>query len=220
MDHPLLLQWSTGAKLHSKPFIARLQASRRGWQLLSHCTAFMPLHIDPGYIFWKWGWDPIPRKMRLLNVHCSFLQWSWQSVLSTAKVMQAPNQKTSSPPLTPLWLSDLFSQTWPTLHRSAFQGPIGAFRIGLVYGELCFWLKGSWRLLPCTSPFAPSGKNSVEALSSPWGKMASLRGLGETTPLCKTAAFTELRSMITCCGVRQPAMLTAAGSSSHEITSW
>lgn len=145
--------------------------------------------------------------MRLLNVHCSFLQRSWQNVLSTTKLMQAPNQQTSSPPLTFLWPSDLFSQTWPTLQRDAFQGSIVVCRIGLVCGELCFWLRGFWRLLSCMSPFAPSGKNSVEALSycSSWGKIASLRGLGVTMPQCKAAAFAELRP-ITCCGVRQPAL--------------
>lgn len=49
--------------------------------------------------------------------------------------MQAPNQQTSSPSLTSLWPSGLFSQTWPTLHRGALHGPTGVCRMGWCMGS-------------------------------------------------------------------------------------
>lgn len=147
----------------------------------------MPLHIDPGYIFCK-DWVESPSLGRwgfwMYTAHFysdpGSLFWALQRWCKPQINQQVPH---------PWHLSGLLTCS-PKLgppYRGALQGPTVACRIGLVYGELCFWLRGAWRLQPCVSPFAASGKNSVEALSycSSWGKMASLRGLAETTPLCK-----------------------------------
>lgn len=198
VDHPHLLQWSTGSELYSKPWGTIAQLLPQGeanfdsfylTALLScHCILMLAIFFASGLAspsLGRWGFW-------MYTAH--FYSDPGSLVLGTAKVVQAPNQQTNSPPLTPLWPSDLSSQTWPTLHRGALQGPTGVCRIGLVYGELCFWLRGTWRLLLCVGPFAPSGKNSGEALGycSSRGKMASLRGLGETVPLCKTLQIQQL----------------------------
>lgn len=186
----------------------------------------MPLHIDPGNIFCKRSWVPIPRKMRLLNVHWSFLQWSWQCVVSTAKVMKAPNQQTSSPHLTSLWPSDLLSQTWPTLHRGALQGPTGVCRMDW-YGELCFWLRG---LGDCCLVWVPL----LQAARTQWKPWAIAphearwhhSGDWERPHLCAKQQILQswdqwylavVWGSLPCGACTNS---TEPGSSSHEIPSW
>lgn len=67
-----------------------------------------------------------------LNAHCSFSQYSWQC----ARALQRQHKPKSTNKLpTSLWPSDLFSQTWSTLHRGALLRSVSVCSMDVARGD-------------------------------------------------------------------------------------